>query len=1054
MVAALIAGVLGTMEAQNVPTIIVSGKKKQEKVVIDPEMTRNLAQLNERFAGIAKLWESRELETARSEYRKILGAMSAPPHYRSYAHLRIAQSYVVETNNAAARAEYEKIMTSSEYPEVHRYEAEEILKEMDRVAKGLPARDVMASRTKIPPVGKFAVEFFVAPTGNDANPGTRQQPFASLEKARDAIRALKAKGALPGPVCVRLLPGEYPMKRTLELTAADSGTETAPIVYRADQKDAAVLYGGARLSGFVLVSDAAILKRLPAEAQGKVFQCDLNKLGITDFGRITVAGYGKPQQPEMLLYCNGQKQTLARWPNSGYVEVKKVINPGSVKSNIQPVFEYADERHARWTKAEDPWLYSFFVYNWVPRRIPIRHIDTNAKTIVIDPYGHADRDGIGTVPWQKTLPYFALNMLEEIDSPGEWYLDRGKGILYLYPPSNPDSSVIELGMLSHVMVSMDKVSHVRMEHLKWDLARGDCMTIKSGSNILLAGCSFSRFGNHGINVPDGDAVGILGCDFSYIEDSAARINGGDRKRLVPGGNFIENCLFANLPGTAVGINGVGNRVAHNQFVDIEGSAVYGIGGLLGNDHVIEYNDVIRCGLPLDKHPGAAGDMGVMGSYGDPTYRAIYRYNRFSEIGVNLDGGHAAIRLDDAISGMVIYGNSFDRCGDNVNPKGGMGALNYNAGRDNICDNNVFIRCPKVQTGGFNPNNDCWERILKKGTMTDPLYLARYPDLKNYQKDGVIDKSGFNHLWRNIIVDCPVIVRPGFGAPIESFDIMDLAVYTNQDPGFVAMAKGDYRLAKNAPVLNRIGFRPIPVEEIGLYKDEYRATWPAVAMAGADARAAAAESRITPLFDGKTLEGWKSRGPATFKVEDGMIVGTTADAGPPYSGGNSFLCTMKEYGDFVLEFEVKCDPELNSGVQFRSHAYEKETEVEINGSKRKFKPDCVFGYQFEIASPWAPGSGAAGWVYDEARRGKFLAGPAGNKPTGAFKVNEWNRCRVIAQGDHIRTFINDVAIADLHDTADAKGFIGLQVHEIKKGTGPFSVRWRNIMIRELKPDERL
>ena len=378
-----------------------------------------------------------------------------------------------------------------------------------------------------------------------------------------------------------------------------------------------MLYGGTRLSGWTVVNDPAVLERLPDEARGKVFQCDLKKLGITDFGRITVAGYGKPQQPEMLLYCNGRKQTLARWPNSGYVEVKKVINPGSVKSNIQPVFEYADERHARWTKAEDPWLYSFLVYNWVPRRIPIRHIDTSAKTIVIDPYGHADRDGIGTVPWQKTLPYFALNMLEEIDSPSEWYLDRGKGVLYLYPPSNPDSSVIELGMLSPVMVSMDKVSHIRMEHLKLDLARGDCMTIKSGSHILLAGCSFTRFGNNGINVADGNAVGILGCDFSYIEDSAARINGGDRKRLVPAGHFIENCLFANLPGTAVGVNGVGNRVAHNRFVDIEGSAVYGIGGLLGNDHVIEYNDVVRCGLPLDKHHGAAGDMGVMGSYGDP-----------------------------------------------------------------------------------------------------------------------------------------------------------------------------------------------------------------------------------------------------------------------------------------------------------------------------------------------------------------------------------------------------------------------------------------------------
>ena len=109
LVAAFIAGVLRTTEAQNVPTVIVSEKKKPEKVVIDPEVTRNLAQLNERFAGIAKLWESRELETARGEYRKILAATNAPAHYRSYAHLRIAQSYAAEQNTAAAQAEYEKI---------------------------------------------------------------------------------------------------------------------------------------------------------------------------------------------------------------------------------------------------------------------------------------------------------------------------------------------------------------------------------------------------------------------------------------------------------------------------------------------------------------------------------------------------------------------------------------------------------------------------------------------------------------------------------------------------------------------------------------------------------------------------------------------------------------------------------------------------------------------------------------------------------------------------------------------------------------------------------
>jgi hypothetical protein len=201
--------------------------------------------------------------------------------------------------------------------------------------------------------------------------------------------------------------------------------------------------------------------------------------------------------------------------------------------------------------------------------------------------------------------------------------------------------------------------------------------------------------------------------------------------------------------------------------------------------------------------------------------------------------------------------------------------------------------------------------------------------------------------------------------------------------------------------------------------------------------------MTPLFDGKTLKGWKVRsGFASYQVVDGAIVGTTAEG-----SGNTFLCTLKEYGDFVLEFEVKFDPELNSGVQFRSHAYEKETIlVDSAGNKHTFPADRVFGYQFEIATI------RSGGIYDEARRAVFIGGP--DKAAAPIKTSEWNKCRIIAQGDHIITFVNGTMIADFHDAADSKGFFGLQVHQIAKGQGPFSVRWRNINIRELKPGEKL
>lgn len=200
----------------------------------------------------------------------------------------------------------------------------------------------------------------------------------------------------------------------------------------------------------------------------------------------------------------------------------------------------------------------------------------------------------------------------------------------------------------------------------------------------------------------------------------------------------------------------------------------------------------------------------------------------------------------------------------------------------------------------------------------------------------------------------------------------------------------------------------------------------------------------PLFDGKTLEGWEQHsGKAEYRVEDGAIVGKTV-AGT----GNSFLCTKKKYGDFILELEFKVDPSMNSGIQFRSSFYDKDTEVEINGKKKKFPADRVHGYQFEIdpsARAWTGG------VYDEARRGWLF--DLKNKPEAgkAFKQGEWNKARIECRGDSIKTWINDVAAADFKDGLTKEGIIALQVHGIGNKTDHAGkeVRWRNIRIQELK-----
>lgn len=188
---------------------------------------------------------------------------------------------------------------------------------------------------------------------------------------------------------------------------------------------------------------------------------------------------------------------------------------------------------------------------------------------------------------------------------------------------------------------------------------------------------------------------------------------------------------------------------------------------------------------------------------------------------------------------------------------------------------------------------------------------------------------------------------------------------------------------------------------------------------------------TPLFDGKSLDGWAQKnGTATYKVEDGCIVGTTSEGSP-----NSFLCTTKDYADFELMFEVKVDDALNSGVQIRSK------------SLPEVKNGVVHGPQVEIAI-----NGTAGFIYGESTKFGWLSEDRSDpKAKAAFKKGEWNAYRVLAKGTSIKTWVNDVPVADLVDekTGHATGFIGLQVHGIKKGDGPYQVRWRKIAIRDVR-----
>lgn len=208
--------------------------------------------------------------------------------------------------------------------------------------------------------------------------------------------------------------------------------------------------------------------------------------------------------------------------------------------------------------------------------------------------------------------------------------------------------------------------------------------------------------------------------------------------------------------------------------------------------------------------------------------------------------------------------------------------------------------------------------------------------------------------------------------------------------------------------------------------------------------------FVPLFDGESIDQWVQRGgKAEYEVVDGMIVGTAVRNSP-----NSFLCTPRDYSDFILELDLKCDKGLNSGIMIRAQASDEPYTAKGIGAdgqpwERNIAADRVHGYQVEIDHGedrrWSGG------IYDEARRGWIndLKGDDKEAARQAFKFYEWNHYKIECRGDKIRTWVNGVPAADLTDDADASGFIGLQVHGVyKPEDAGLQVRWKNLRIKEL------
>ncbi len=667
------------------------------------------------------------------------------------------------------------------------------------------------------------LSLYVAKDGHDAWSGRqavrglgKAGPFATLERARDELRALKESSKLPaGPVTVFVGGGIYERDKTFTLTSADSGTAQQPIVYRALPGEQARLIGGREIKRFVPVTDQAILNRLDPAARGKVMQADLKAMGITDFGQPTPGGN------RFELYFADRPMTLSRWPNDDYVKIAEVVGGKPTKSHgfvgdLVGKFTYEGDRPTRWKDDQDIWLSGYWFWDWADQYQKLDAIDTEKKLFSIkEPYH--------VYGYRKGARYYALNLLSEIDAPGEWYLDREAGVLYFWPPAQMEGAQAFVSMLG-TLVSMKDVQHVTFRGLTLEMCRGTALVLEGGANDMVAGCRLRNIGGKAVTVQGGLNHGLVGCDVYDIGDGGVSVEGGDRMKLTPGGHYVVNNNFyryslnSKTYRPAVSVNGMGHRVAHNEIHDAPHMAIQ----FTGNEHVMEYNHIYRVCTDTD-------DAGAIYTGRDWTWRDnVIRYNYFHDMGTFKTWvGVQSVYLDDMVCATKVYGNVFY--------KGGRAVL-VGGGRNNLVENNIFVDCsPAVHideraTGWAksfldDPNNSMITS-LRKTPYQEPPWSTRYPDLVKLLGDEP-NKAKYNVVQRNICVGGKWLDLHN-GLTDKVVTIKDNLV--NEDPLFVDAAKYDFRLHANSPAF-KLGFKPIPMEKIGLYQDELRASWPPASQPG-------------------------------------------------------------------------------------------------------------------------------------------------------------------------------------------------------------------------------
>lgn len=680
-------------------------------------------------------------------------------------------------------------------------------------------------------VSALPIDLHVAPSGNAGASGSAGDPLPSLVEAVKALKALPADRKAQG-VTILLSGGIHSLPDGVSLDSSCSGTSNAPTTIAPEPGATPVLTAGRPVSGSQLepVTDPSLLDRLDPEAKKHVRQIDLAKLGVPAIAPLPVVFQGDWRPLQLVFGTNSLP--IARWPNGeyGFTTMKSVTDNGDATHG--GTFVYREDRPARWQKAlEDGqlWLRGFWRVPWVINGAQVQAIDTNACTITLqkDVGGGIGskykKDAQGRRCGDGTEAWYAVNLPEEIDIPGEWAVDFKRRLILIWPPDGmSDKSPILVAANKQPLLGLVNTSHVVIKGLTFLGSLADAVRVTGGESDLVAGCQVSETSRIGIALLGGKNHRALSNDVRETGSSGIAASGGVKAKLERSGHEVLNNDVSRAandfpePAIQIGIGGasqilggaVGIRVAHNRIHDTANAGVrFG-----GSDNLFEFNEVYRIGLN-------SGDLG--GFYGYCGFTGFGNVMRNNFVHHSMNGN--AFYMDDGTSGATVTGNVGYKCA--------MGVL-MGGGHYNRFEYNVFIECPR----GIHLDD---RGVSRKYTLEDKRlggdvqsvspdqspWKEKHPELAALVAGGDTTVPKGDVVLGNVLINCekPMILpKPENQTGIE----VKGNVITNSLSDFVDAENFDFTIKPNSALIASIpGFPPIPFNEIGLRTDEYRKTIP-------------------------------------------------------------------------------------------------------------------------------------------------------------------------------------------------------------------------------------